>query len=153
MAACECGGGLAEARGAEGSDVAGEVGVVEDVEGGGASGEDFGFVPFFFGQAEVVVVEEVERGCSAALEGVAGDAGGTGVAEAGVVEVVAGDFVVGRSGVEGGADAEGEPVIGVDVAEQIKALEAILSGAAPLVVGQVLVLGEGVDAAGVAVEA
>jgi hypothetical protein len=38
LAAGECGGGLAEARGTEGSDVAGEVGMVEDVEGGGAGG-------------------------------------------------------------------------------------------------------------------
>ena len=153
LAAGERGGGLAKARRTEGSDVAGEVGVVEDVEGGDAGGEDFCVVALVFGEAEVVVVEEVERGYSAALEGVAADAGGTGVAEAGVIVVVAGDFVVGRAGVEGGADAEGEPVIGVDVAEQIETLEAILSGAAPFVVWQVLVLGEGVDSAGIAIEA
>jgi len=60
LAAGECGGWLAKARRTEGSDVAGEVGVVEDVEGGDAGGEDFCFVPFFFGEAEVVVVQEVE---------------------------------------------------------------------------------------------
>ena len=132
MAASQGGGGLAEARRAEGSDVAGEVGVVEDVEGGDAGGEDFGFVAFVFGEAEVVVVEEVERGDCAALEGVAADAGGTGVAEAGVVVVVAGDFVVGRCGVRVSADAEGEPVIGIDVAEEIEALKAILSESGPI---------------------
>jgi len=152
LAACECGGWLAKARGTEGSDVAGEVGVVEDVEGGDAGGEDFCFIALVFGEAEVAVVEEVERGYSTALEGVAADACGAGVAEAGVVVVVAGDLVVGRRGVDGEADAEGEPVIGIDVAEEIETLEAILKGAAPFVVGLVLVLGEGVDSAGIALK-
>ena len=34
-----------------------------------------------------------------------------------------------------GADAESEPVIGIDVAEEIEFLEAILQGAAPFFVG------------------
>jgi hypothetical protein len=153
LAAGERGGGLAKARRTEGSDVAGEVGVVEGVEGGDAGGEDFCLVSLLFGEAEVVVVEEVERGCSAGLKGVAANAGGAGVAETGVIVVVAGGFVVGRAGVQVEADAEGEPVIGVDVAKQIETLEAILSGAAPFFVWQVLILGEGVDSAGIAIEA
>src|SRR5258708_14350622 len=85
LAASECGGWLAEARRTEGSDIAGEVGVVEDVEGGDAGGEDFCFVSFVFGEAKVVVVEQVERGYSAALKGVAAKAVGTGVCEGGAI--------------------------------------------------------------------
>ena len=62
------------------------------------------FVPGV-GEEEVVVVEQVKGGDSTALEGIASDSGGAGVAEAGVVVVVAGGFVERRSGVESGVDS------------------------------------------------
>ena len=97
LTASERGGWLAKERRTEGSDVAGEVGVVENVESGDTCGQDFCFVSLVFGEAKVVVVEKVERGYSAALKSVAANACRTGVAEAGVIVVVAGGFVVGRT--------------------------------------------------------
>jgi len=144
---------MLEERRVERADVAGEVGVVEDVEGGDSGGEKLGFVACLPGETEVVIIEEVERGDTAGLEGVASDAGGAGVAEAGVKVIIAGGLGVGRAGVEGGDDAERKPVIGVDVAYEIEALAAVLIGPTPFVVGVVLILGEGVDASGVFFEA
>ncbi|WP_433968651.1 hypothetical protein [Tunturiibacter gelidiferens] len=153
MTSCEGGGGVLKERRAERADVAGVVGVIEDVEGGDSGGEELGFVACLPGETEVVVVDEVERGDPAGVERVASDAVGTGVAEAGVKVIVAGGLGVGRAGVEGGDDAERKPVIGVDVADEIEALTAVLIGATPFVVGVVLILREGVDASGVVFEA
>ena len=153
LAAGAGGGGLAEAGGTEGSDVAGVVGAVEDVEGGEAGGKHTGVIVVGLGEVEVVGVEEVEGGYSAALKGVAANAGGAGVAEASVEVVGTGGLVVGRAGVESGVDAKGEPVIWVYIAGEVEGLKAVLAGTAPLVVGMVLVLGEPVDAASVAFEA
>ena len=117
LATGERGGGLLEERGAYGANVAGEVGVVEDIEGGDPGREKFCVVAGFFGETEVMAVEEVERRYATGLESVAVHARGAGVAEAGVVVVVSGGFVVGCAGVEGGVDAEREPVVGVDVSD------------------------------------
>jgi len=75
------------------------------------------------------------------------------VAEAGVVVVVAGGLVVGQVGVESYGDAHGEPVVGIDVADEVEALELAQRSTTPLGVGEILLLGEGVDAVGIVHEA
>src|ERR1700722_13687701 len=111
LAAGGGGGGLHESRGAEIADVAEIVGVVEDVESGDLGGEGSGAV-VIAAEAEVVGPSEVDGGGSAGVQGVAGDPSGAGVAEAGVVVVVAGGLGIRGAGVEGGGDAEREPVVG-----------------------------------------
>ena len=65
---------MAVERGGEDADVIGEVGVVEDVESGDAEGHDAGVVVAGFGEVDIVVVEEIDRGGAPGLEGVATDA-------------------------------------------------------------------------------
>ena len=61
----QCRSRLAEEGGTQSADVACEVGMVEHVEGGHSSRQDFCFVSGLFCDVKVVSVEEVERGHSA----------------------------------------------------------------------------------------
>src|ERR1019366_851060 len=142
-------GWLHKAWGSERADVTRVVGVIEDVEGGEAGGEDFGLVSSGLGEMEVMVPEEVEVGCASTLESVATDSGGASIAETGVEVVVAGCLGIGRAGVETGVNPECEPAIGIDVSDEIEGVKAIEAGTSPVVIGVVLVLRETSDAAGI----
>ena len=54
--------------------------------------------------------------------------------------VVASGLGVRAAGVEGGADAERKPVIGVDVADKVEGVQAVAIGASPLVVLRVVLV-------------
>ena len=66
--------------------------------------------------------------------------------------IVAGNLVIRLPSVKRRVHAECEPVVGVDISYQVKALKPILIRSAPLGVRMVLVLGKGIDAAGIALE-
>ena len=89
---------------------------------------------------------EIEVGGGFCLQGIAANPDGASVAESSVKVVGAGDFVVGRSGVEAGAEAESEPMIGVDIADDTEGVAAVEVTSTPFSVRVVLVLREVLDA-------